>query len=80
MNTSEFVAKQLALPKPERVIPDRIYIADNRIDDIQALRKGLCPYNATDVFIPEILYGKAKYFGPNGPGHYKYYPNGVFDT
>lgn len=78
MNTSEFVAKQLALPEPDRVIPDRIYVWENRSDDVETLRRGICPYNASDVFISAVYYENAEYFGPSGPGHHKYYPNGVF--
>lgn len=78
MNTSDFVAKQLALPKPNRVIPDRIYIQNNRTEDMQMLQEGLFPYNANDVFTAEVYYENAAYFGPNGAGRHKYYPNGVF--
>ena len=78
MNTSDFVAKQLALPKPNRVIPDRIYMRGNRTEDMQMLQEGRFPYNACDSFTPAIFYGNANYFGPIGAGRHKYYPNGVF--
>ena len=78
MTPKQFVAKQLELPEDIRVIPVRIYMSDNRLGDIQALRKGLDPFNAGDGFLSGVLYERAKYFSPNGPGHYKYYPNGVF--
>lgn len=78
MNTSDFVAKQLALPEHTRVIPDRIYIWSNRTEDMQMLQEGRFPYNANDVFTAAIYYGNAKYFGPNGAGRHRYYPNGVF--
>lgn len=78
MTPKQFVAKQLALPEHLRVIPDRIYMGDNRADDLQSLRKGLNPFNAADVFTADVLYENAKYFSPNGAGYYKYYPNGVF--
>lgn len=80
MNTAQFVAKQLALPKPDRVVPDRIYMWGNRADDIQMLREGRGPYNAGDVFKAAVYYENAEYFGPNGAGHYKSYPNGVFSA
>ena len=79
MNTAEFVAKQLALPAPERVIPDRMYMWDNRTDDFQRLREGRFPHNARYVFSPGLYYEDAYYFSPNGAGRHKRYPNGVFD-
>lgn len=78
MTPKQFVAKQLELPEHNRVIPDRIYMSDNRTYDIQALRKGHDPYNAGDGFLSEVFYEDAAYFKPDGAGHYKYYPNGVF--
>ena len=78
MTPKQFVAKQLALPGPDRVIPDRMYMWDNRTDDFQRLREGRFPYNARHVFNPRLYYEDAYYFGPNGPGRHKYYPNGVF--
>lgn len=79
MTPKQFVAQQLQRPAHARVIPDRIYISDNRSLDIERLRKGKCPYNARDVFISEVYYENAEYFGPNRPGRHKYYPNGVFE-
>lgn len=78
MTPKQFVAKQLELPEQSRVIPDRIYMSDNREADIQMLREGRHPYNAGDGFLSDVLYEKAAYFNHNGPGNYKYYPNGVF--
>ena len=78
MNTSEFVAKQLALPAPDRVIPDRIYMWNNKTDDLQMLREGRFPYNASEAFMNSVYYENAEYFGPNEAGYYKRYPNGVF--
>lgn len=78
MTPKQFVTKQLELPEDVRVIPDRIYMSDNRTSDIHMLRRGLAPFNAGDGFLADVLYEPAKYFSPNGPGHYKYYPNGVF--
>ena len=78
MNTTEFVAKQLALPEPQRVIPDLVYIWDNRADDLELLRDGRFPYNASEAFRASVYYGNAEYFGPNGAGRHRYYPNGVF--
>ena len=78
MNTSDFVAKQLALPKPNRIIPDRIYMCGDRTDDIQMLREGRLPHNAGAVFTADIYYENAAYFGPNGAGRLRRYPNGVF--
>lgn len=80
MTPKQFVAKQLALPAPDRVIPDRMYMWDNRTDDFQRLREGRFPYNANEAFAAAVYYENAEYFGPNGAGYYKRYPNGVFDT
>lgn len=79
MTPKQFVAQQLALPAPLRVIPDRIYISDNRSLDIREMSKGRHPYNAGDGFLSGVFYENEKHFSPDGPGHYKYYPNGVFE-
>ena len=78
MTPKQFVARQLKLPEHVRVIPDRIYIRENRTEDLQRLKGGYKPFNANDVFTSAIFYENAAYFSPNGPGCYKYYPNGVF--
>ena len=78
MNTKEFVAKQLEIPEHTRVIPDRIYMCSNRLGIIHALRVGIEPFNAGDVFLASILYEPAPYFRPGRIGNYRYYPNGVF--
>lgn len=78
MNTSDFVAKQLALPESNRIIPDRIYMRDSRTEGMQMLREGRPPRNAGAVFTADVYYEKAAYFGPNGAGRLRRYPNGVF--
>ena len=80
MTPKQFVAMQLALPAPKRVIPDRIYMWDIRIDNLRRLKHGYYPYSASDVFTSDFLYERAEYFGPNEPGHLRYYKNGVFDV
>ena len=80
MTPKQFVAMQLALPGPKRVIPDRMYMWDNKTDDLEMLKDGRFPYNTTYMFRSALYYENAEYFGPNGAGYYKRYPNGVFDT
>lgn len=80
MTPKQFVAQQLARPTPLRVIPDRLYVWDNRAGDIETLREGHHPYNASDVFIPDVYYENASYFSPNGAGRLRNYPNGVFSV
>ena len=80
MTPKQFVAQQLARPEPDRIIPDRIYVWDNRSDDLETLGRGICPYNAADVFIPDVYYENASYFSPNGAGRLRNYPNGVFSV
>ena len=79
MTPKQFVAQQLQLPAHARVIPDRIYMRENHTDDLIMLRRGKRPYNASDMFTSAVYYENEKYFSPNGPGHLKYYPNGVFE-
>lgn len=78
MTPKQFVARQLELPEPDRIIPDRIYMWENRTDDIETLKEGRNPLNANDAFVSAVYYENAEYFGPSGLGHRKYYPNGVF--
>lgn len=80
MTPKQFVARQLELPEHIRVIPDRIYMWENRTDDLRQLKNGYHPYNASDVFTSAVYYENAEYFGTNGAGRHKCYLNGVFNT
>lgn len=78
MTPKQFVAQQLALPMSFRILPDLLYVRGSRLEDLETLRAGQQAYNANGAFRAAIYYERADYFGPNGTGRHRYYPNGIF--
>ena len=74
MNTTGFVALQMAKEPNNRVIPDIVYMRNVRGQTITILRELRNPWTATRVFNPNYLYEDVDCFA-DIRGHY--YPNDV---